>query len=72
MVTCLKSSFVPRVVHGQNFGSHKVWSANISANSYAVGSGKTYPGAMSEGILNDQLSCSLIVVEGHLEPSQVA
>jgi len=31
-----------------------------------------YPGAMSEGILKDQLSCSLMVVEGHLDPSQVA
>jgi hypothetical protein len=27
---------------------------------------------MSEGISKDQLSCSLIVVEGHLEPSQDA
>jgi hypothetical protein len=33
---------------------------------------ETHPGAMSDGILKDQLSCSLIVVDGHLEPSQDA
>lgn len=40
--------------------------------SASVSKGETYPGAMSDGILKDQLSCSLIVVEGHLEPSQDA
>ena len=31
-----------------------------------------HPEAISDGILKDQLSCSLIVVDGHLDPSQDA
>jgi len=55
---------------GSLFGPGKDWISAPGGPSDVKR--KSHPGAMSAGISKDQLSCSLIVVEGHLEPSQDA